>query len=67
VIADGSMAPLSESQRGTSGKFASTVIGPVRWSSLLAVARWFEQIDDPTISDGILDCLVHNGTASRCS
>jgi len=27
---------------------------------LLPVARWHEQIGDPTVADGILDRLVHN-------
>ena len=28
--------------------------------SQLPVARWHEQIGDPTLADGILDRLVHN-------
>jgi DNA replication protein DnaC len=26
----------------------------------LSVARWHEQIGDPTLADGILDRLMHN-------
>ena len=29
-------------------------------TSQLAVARWHEQIGDPTLADGIVDRLVHN-------
>jgi DNA replication protein DnaC len=29
-------------------------------TSQLPVSRWHEQIGDPTITDGILDRLVHN-------
>ena len=29
-------------------------------TSKLPVARWHEQIGDPTVADGILDRLVHN-------
>jgi DNA replication protein DnaC len=29
-------------------------------TSQLPVARWHEQIGDPTAADGILDRLVHN-------
>ena len=29
-------------------------------TSQLPVARWHEQIGDPTLADGILDWLVHN-------
>ena len=29
-------------------------------SSQMRVARWHEQIGDPTMADGILDRLVHN-------
>ena len=29
-------------------------------TSHLPVARWHEQIGDPTLADGILDRLVHN-------
>jgi DNA replication protein DnaC len=28
--------------------------------SQMPVARWHEQIGDPTVADGILDRLVHN-------
>ena len=29
-------------------------------TSQLPVARWHEQVGDPTVADGILDRLVHN-------
>jgi hypothetical protein len=29
-------------------------------TSQLLVSKWHEQIDDPTLADGILDRLVHN-------
>jgi DNA replication protein DnaC len=29
-------------------------------TSQLPVARWYEQIGDPTLADAILDRLVHN-------
>jgi len=29
-------------------------------TSQMPVARWHEQIGDPTVADGILDRLVHN-------
>jgi DNA replication protein DnaC len=29
-------------------------------TSQLPVARWHEQIGDPTVADGILDRVVHN-------
>ena len=28
--------------------------------SQLPVTRWYEQIGDPTVADGILDRLMHN-------
>jgi len=33
---------------------------PTTLTSQLPVARWHEQIGDPTAADGILDRLVHN-------
>ena len=29
-------------------------------TSQMPIARWHEQIDDPTIADSVLDRLVHN-------
>src|SRR5438445_13683542 len=39
----------------TATKTRSTIL-----TSQLPVARWHEQIGDPTVADGILDRLVHN-------
>jgi len=62
VIDDWAMAPLSEAERRDLWEICedryqrrSTVL-----TSQLPVARWHEQIGDPTIADGILDRLVHN-------
>ena len=35
--------------------------------SQLPIARWHEQIGDPTVADGILDRLVHNATSNRAA
>jgi DNA replication protein DnaC len=37
-----------------------SAVKPNNLTSQLPVSRWHEQIGDPTISDGILDRLVHN-------
>lgn len=62
VIDDWAMAPLAESERREMWEICedryqtrSTVL-----TSQLPVARWHEQIGDPTVADGILDRLVHN-------
>jgi len=62
VIDDWAMAPLSEPERRDFWEMCedryqvrSTVL-----TSQLPVSRWHEQIDDPTLADGILDRLVHN-------
>src|ERR1700745_2685188 len=59
---DGAMAPLSEPERRDFWEICedryqvrSTIL-----TSQLPVARWHEQIGDPTLADGILDRLVHN-------
>jgi DNA replication protein DnaC len=56
------MAPLAETERRDFWAICedcyqvrSTVL-----TSQLPAARWNEQIDDPTVADGILDRLVHN-------
>ena len=56
------MAPLQESERREVWEIfddryqtRSTIL-----TSQLPVARWHEQIGDPTLADGILDRLVHN-------
>jgi len=62
VIDDWAMAPLSEPERRDFWEICedryqtrSTIL-----TSQLPVARWHEQIGDPTAADGILDRLVHN-------
>jgi len=62
VIDDWAMAPLAETERRDFWEICedryqvrSTVL-----TSQLPVARWHEQIGDPTAADGILDRLVHN-------
>ena len=56
------MAPMSEAERRDFWEICedryqtrSTIL-----TSQLPVARWHEQIGDPTAADGILDRLVHN-------
>jgi DNA replication protein DnaC len=62
VIDDWAMAALSETERRDFWKICedryqtrSTIL-----TAQLPVARWHEQIGDPTAADGILDRLVHN-------
>ncbi len=62
VIDDWAMAPLAESERRDFWEICedryqarSTIL-----TSQLPVARWHEQIGEPTAADGILDRLVHN-------
>ena len=62
VIDDWAMAPLAENERRDFWEICedryqtrSTIL-----TSQLPVARWHEQIGDPTTADGILDRLVHN-------
>ncbi len=62
LIDDWAMAPLNESERRDFWEICedryqtrSTIL-----TSQLPVAKWHEQIGDPTVADGILDRLVHN-------
>jgi DNA replication protein DnaC len=62
VGAGQAMAPLAETERRDFWEICedryqtrSTIL-----TSQLPVARWHEQIGDPTAADGILDRLVHN-------
>ena len=62
VIDDWAMALLQEAERREVWEIfddryqaRSTIL-----TSQLPVARWHEQIGDPTLADGILDRLVHN-------
>ncbi|MGD0923363.1 MAG: IS21-like element helper ATPase IstB [Terriglobia bacterium] len=62
VVDDWAMTPLAESERRDfleicedRYQMRSTVL-----TSQLPVAKWHEQIGDPTLADSILDRLVHN-------
>jgi DNA replication protein DnaC len=62
VVDDWAMAPLSENERRDFWEICedryqtrSTVL-----TSQVPIAKWHEQIGDPTLADGILDRLVHN-------
>jgi DNA replication protein DnaC len=62
VVDDWAMAPFEETERRDFWEICedryqtrSTIL-----TSQLPVARWHEQIGDPTAADGILDRLVHN-------
>jgi DNA replication protein DnaC len=62
VIDDWAMAPLAEVERRDFWEICEDRY-QVRYTVLtsqLPVARWHEQIGDPTAADGILDRLVHN-------
>jgi DNA replication protein DnaC len=63
VIDDWAMTPLQDAERREIWEIfddryqaRSTIL-----TSQLPVTRWHEQIGDPTLADGILDRLVHNG------
>jgi DNA replication protein DnaC len=62
VIDDWAMAPLSEPERRDFWEICEDryQTRSVILTSQLPVARWHEQIGDPTVADGILDRLVHN-------
>jgi DNA replication protein DnaC len=62
VVDDWAMAPLTENERRDVWEICedryqsrSTVL-----TSQVPIAKWHEQIGDPTLADGILDRLVHN-------
>ena len=62
VVDDWAMAPLNENERRDFWEICedryqtrSTVL-----TSQVPIAKWHEQIGDPTLADGILDRLVHN-------
>jgi DNA replication protein DnaC len=56
------MAPMSEPERRDFWEIAEDryQTRSMILTSRLPVARWHEQIGDPTLADGILDRLVHN-------
>jgi DNA replication protein DnaC len=62
VVDDWAMAPLTDAERRDFLEISedryqvrSTIL-----TSQLPVAKWHEQIGDPTLADSILDRLVHN-------
>jgi DNA replication protein DnaC len=62
VIDDWAMGPLSEPERREFWEICEDryQARSMILTSQLPVARWHEQIGDPTVADGILDRLVHN-------
>jgi DNA replication protein DnaC len=62
VIDDWAMAPLSEPERRDFWEICEERYQTRSFilTSQLPIARWHEQIGDPTVADGILDRLVHN-------
>jgi DNA replication protein DnaC len=62
VIDDWAMAPLTEPERRDFWEICEDryQARSLILTSQLPVARWHEQIGDPTIADGILDRMVHN-------
>jgi DNA replication protein DnaC len=62
TIDDWAMAPLSEAERRDFWEICEDryLTRSLILTSQLPVARWHEQIGDPTVADGILDRLVHN-------
>jgi DNA replication protein DnaC len=62
VIDDWAMAPLSETERRDFWEICEDryQTRSIILTSQLPVARWHEQVGDPTVADGILDRLVHN-------
>jgi DNA replication protein DnaC len=62
VIDDWAMAPLAEAERRDFWEICEDryQTRSLVLTSQLPVARWHEQIGDPTAADGILDRLVHN-------
>jgi DNA replication protein DnaC len=62
VIDDWAMAPLTEPERRDFWEICEDRYQrrSMILTSQMPVARWHEQIGDPTVADGILDRLVHN-------
>ena len=62
VVDDWAMAPMAESERRDFWEIAEDryQTRSMILTSQLPVARWHEQIGDPTLADAILDRLVHN-------
>jgi len=62
VVDDWAMAPLTETERRDFWEISEDryQTRSMILTSQLPVARWHEQIGDPTVADGILDRLVHS-------
>jgi DNA replication protein DnaC len=62
VVDDWAMAPLAETERRAFWEICEDryQTRSLILTSQLPVARWHEQIGDPTLADGILDRIVHN-------
>lgn len=62
VVDDWAMAPLTETERRDFWEICEEryQTRSVIMTSQMPVARWHEQVGDPTVADGILDRLVHN-------
>jgi len=62
LIDDWAMAPLGETERRDFWEICEDryQTRSLILTSQLPVARWHEQIGDPTLADGILDRIVHN-------
>lgn len=62
VVDDWAMAPLTETERRDFWEICEDryQTRSMILTSQLPVARWHEQVGDPTVADGILDRLVHN-------
>ena len=62
VIDDWAMAPLSETERRDFWEICEDryQTRSMILTSQMPVARWHEQIGDPTVADGIMDRLVHH-------
>ncbi len=62
VVDDWAMAPLNETERRDFWEICEDryQARSLILTSQMPVARWHEQIGDPTVADGILDRIVHN-------
>ena len=62
VVDDWAMAPLADAERRDSLEICEDryQMRSMILTSQLPVAKWHEQIGDPTLADSILDRLVHN-------
>jgi len=62
VVDDWAMTPLTEAERRDFREICEERCQTlsVGMTPQMPVARWHEQIGDPTVADGILDRLVHD-------